>query len=119
MVLTGRILPFVESRDTLPQMATITVRRFAISLEPHEVVDFSSDLGSFAEVFLELGFEQVSTYTFRYADAECMIKTELKRSQDGYYLFAFVQAMDEHAYRLREVAEAFDAHVVEGARVPA
>jgi len=112
-------LPFAEDGDTLSHMATITVRRFAISLDPNEVVDFTQDLDYFAEVFHDLGFESVSTYTFRYADGECMIKTELSRSKDGYYLFAFVQAMDEHEYRLREIAQAFDAHVVEGARAPA
>ncbi len=103
---------------TSGNMATISVRKYAISLDPSEIVDFTHDLEHFSSVFAELGFEPTGTYTFRYKDPECMMKTELSRSKDGYYLYAYVQAMDEHEYRLQEIAEAFDAHVVEGSKKP-
>jgi len=97
-------------------MGTITVRKFAISLDPKEIVDFTHDLEYFTTILSELGFETTGTYTFRYKDQECMMKTELQRSKDGYYLWAYVQAQDEHEYRLQEIADAFDAHVVDGSR---
>lgn len=97
-------------------MATASVRKFAISVDPEEVVDFAEKLDYFEEIFKDLGFEQNGTYAFRYNDQECMIKAELKPSADGYFLWMYVQAEDEHAYRLHEIAEAFEAHVVEQAK---
>ncbi|MCK6489049.1 MAG: hypothetical protein L6R48_12080 [Planctomycetes bacterium] len=97
-------------------MATVTVRKFAISPDPAEALDFTEPVDYFAGAFTELGFEHSGTYTFRYSDGECMMKAELTPSKDGYYLWMYVQALDEHGYRLEEVAEAFGAHVVENAR---
>ena len=77
-------------------MATIPVRKFAISVDPEEVVDFEEELSYFEEVFSEIGFEQVGTYKFRYADRECTITGELRSSRDGYELWMLVQAPDEH-----------------------
>jgi hypothetical protein len=97
-------------------MATATVRKFALSPDADEVVDFTEDLDYFAEHFKELGFEQVGTYTFRYSDDECMIKGELQRSKDGFYLWIYVQAANEHQFRIAEVAESFGASLVEGGK---
>jgi hypothetical protein len=94
-------------------MATTSVRKFALSVDPDEIVDFAEKLDYFLPLFKELGFEQVGTYTFRYTDDECMIKAELQSSKDGYYVYLYVQALDEHAYRLQEVAEAFSASVID------
>ncbi len=100
-------------------MATATVRKFALSVDPDEIVDFTDDLDHFTKEFSQLGFAQTGTYTFRYSDDECMIKAELSRSKEGYYVYCYCQAMDEHHYRLAEVADHFDAHLVDGARRPA
>ena len=100
-------------------MATASVRRFAISIDPDEVVDFAEKLDFFNDTFAGLGFEKTGLYTFRYTDRECMIKGELQSSKDGYYLWMFVQAEDEHEYRLREVAEAFGACVVDRVKMKA
>jgi hypothetical protein len=97
-------------------MATVSVRKFAISLDPVEVVDFTQPLDHFERVFADLGFERVGTYTWRHADGECMIKSELQRSKDGFFVWVMVQAMDEHVWRLQEIADAFDANVVEPVR---
>lgn len=97
-------------------MATVTVRKFAISPDPAEALDFTESVDYFVGIFTGLGFEQSGTYTFRYSDGECMMKGELTPSKDGYYLWMYVQALDEHAYRLGEVAAAFGAHVVDNAR---
>lgn len=94
-------------------MATASVRKFALSVDPDEIVDFAEKLDYFIPIFKELGFEQVGTYTFRYTDDECMIKAELQSSKDGYFVYLYVQAMDEHAYRLTEVADAFAASVID------
>ena len=94
-------------------MGTLTVRKFGVSLDPKELVDFAEKMEFFTEHFAELGFEQNGTYTFRYSDDECMMKAELQRSADGYYMWVYVQAVDEHDYRVREVAEVFGAFVVE------
>ncbi len=99
-------------------MATATVRKFALSLDPQEIVDFTDDLEHFAGVFTELGFDRTGTYTWRFSDPECMLKGELARSKDGYYLFLYVQAQDEHQYRLLEIAEAFEANLLDGGRRP-
>ena len=95
-------------------MATIPVRKFAISVDPEEVVDFEEELSYFEETFRQLGFEQIGTYKFRFADRECTITGELRSSRDGYELWMLVQAPDAHEYRLSEVAEAFGGHVVVG-----
>lgn len=94
-------------------MATVSVRKFAISVDPGEIVDFAEKLEYFEPVFKKLGFEKLGHYTYRYVDQECMIKAELQSSKDGYYLWAYVQAEDEHEYRLQEVADAFTANVVD------
>jgi hypothetical protein len=44
-----------------------------------------------------------------------MMKVELTESQDGYFVYLYVQANDEHRFRAADVATAFDAHVVETA----
>ena len=98
-------------------MATVSVRKFAISVDPDEVVDFAEKLDFFNSVFSDLGFEKTGHYTFRYSDAECMIKGELQNSRDGYYLWMYVQAEDEHEYRLKEIADAFEANVVDRAKL--
>jgi hypothetical protein len=94
-------------------MATTSVRKFALSPTSGEVLDFTEDIAYFDEHFAELGFEKTTTYTWRFADNECVLKTELQRSKDGFYLWAYVQALDEHRWRLVEVADAFGAHIVE------
>jgi len=99
-------------------MGTLTVRKFGISLDPQELVDFAEKLDYFTNVLSELGFEQNGTYTFRYADDECMMKAETVRSRDGYYLYVYVQAIDEHEYRIKELADSFGAHIVDGAKRP-
>jgi len=90
-----------------------TVRKFAISLDPAEAVDFAEQRDWFAQRLRPLGFEHGTLYTYRYTDAECMMKVELIDSQDGYFLYLYVQAADEHVFRAESVAAAFDAHVVE------
>ena len=92
-----------------------TVRKFAISLDPVEAVDFAEPMHWFAKRLRSLGFEPGTLYTYRYADAECMMKVELVDSHDGYFAYLYVQADDEHVFRAEAVAEAFDAHVVETA----
>ena len=99
-------------------MGTLTVRKFGISLDPEELVDFAEKMEFFSGVFTDFGFEQAGTYTFRYSDDECMMKAELQRSKDGYYLWVYVQAVDEHEYRVREIADGFGAYVVDGAKKP-
>ena len=94
---------------------TTTVRKFAISIDPDEAVDFAEHVDWFADRLKPLGFKQAATYTFRYTDPECMMKVELKDSQDGYFVFLYVQAPDEHKFRAEAVANAFDAHVVDTA----
>ncbi len=96
-------------------MATLSVRKFALSPTSGEVLDFTEDISYFDEHFLELGFEKTSTYTWRFADNECVIKGELARTKDGYNLWVYVQAHDEHRWRLTEIADAFGAHIVERA----
>ncbi len=100
-------------------MATLAVHKFGISLDPQELVDFSEKIEYFSNAFLDLGFEQSGTYTFRYSDDECMMKAELQRSVDGYFLWVYVQAMDEHKHRAKEIADTFGAYVVVGAKKPA
>ena len=94
-------------------MATTSVRKFALSVDPDEIVDFAEKLDYFAPIFKELGFEPVGSYTFRYSDDECMVKAELQSSKDGYFVYLYVQALDEHAFRLQEIADAFAAHVID------
>ncbi len=94
-------------------MATASVRKFALSVDPDEIVDFAEKLDYFAPLFKELGFDPVGSYTFRYSDVECMIKAELQSSQDGYFVYLYVQAFDEHAFRLQEIADAFGANVID------
>lgn len=97
-------------------MPTASVRKFAISPTPGEVLDFTEDLSWFDSTFAELGFGKTSTYVFRHQDRECMIKAELVRGPDGFICWLYVQAMDEHAYRAKEIAEALGAHLVEKTR---
>ncbi|NRA39903.1 MAG: hypothetical protein HRU15_17305 [Planctomycetes bacterium] len=93
-------------------MATTSVRKFALSVDPDEVLDFDESLTFFNDLFNTIGFEKVSNYTFRYNDQECMIKIDLKESQDGYFVSSYVQAEDEHKYRLQEIAEQLDGHII-------
>lgn len=90
-----------------------TVRKFVISIDPTEAIDFQEPLGWFTNRLVPLGFKQGQTYGYRYFDAECLMKVELVDSQDGYFVYLYVQAADEHAFRAASVAEAFDAHAVE------
>jgi hypothetical protein len=99
-------------------MGTLTVRKFGISVDPEELVDFAEKIEYFQDAFEELGFEQAGTYTFRYSDDECMMKAELQRSKDGYYLWLYVQAVDEHQYRVKEIADEFNAFMVDGSKKP-
>jgi hypothetical protein len=94
-------------------MSTVSVRKFAISVDPNEIVDFAEKLDYFDGIFTAIGFAKSGHYTYRYNDPECMIKAELQNSKDGYFLWMYVQAEDHHAYRLREIADAFSASVVE------
>lgn len=96
-------------------MATTTVRKFAISIDPEEAVDFAEPVDWFGQRLKPLGFQQGSTYSYRYRDAECMMKVDLVDSQDGYFVYLYVQAPDEHRFRAEAVAHAFDAHVVDTA----
>jgi hypothetical protein len=97
-------------------MATLTVRKFSISPDAGEPLDFTESVDYFVDIFRDLGFERSGTYTFRYSDLECMMKAELTPSKEGYFLWMYVQALDEHAYRLRQIVEAFGANLVEAAR---
>ena len=49
-------------------MGTLTVRKFGISLDPKELVDFGEKIEFFQVAFTELGFDSAGTYTFRYSD---------------------------------------------------
>ena len=112
-------MPKMATQHSLPNiMGTLTVRKFGVSLDPKEMVDFGEKMEFFTDRFSDLGFEQNGTYTFRYSDDECMMKAELERSADGYYLWVYVQAADEHQFRAKEIADAFGAVVVEGKRIP-
>jgi len=93
-------------------MATQPVRKFAISIDPEEVVDFEEELPYFEETFREMGFEQVGAYKFRFSDRECTLTGELRSSRDGFEVWMLVQAPDEHEYRLEDVADAFGAYVI-------
>ena len=93
-------------------MATLTIRKYGISLDPDELVDFSEKMEYFVEHFKELDFQQSGTYTFRYSDDECMMKADLQQTADGYNLWVYVQALDEHEYRVQEVAEVFGGYVI-------
>ncbi len=97
-------------------MATVTVRKFALSPAADEVLDFTEEVDYFDSSFADLGFAKVGTYTYRYQDSECMMKAELSRSKDGYFVWIYVQAMDEHAWRANEIADTLGAHLVENAR---
>ena len=94
-------------------MATVTVRKFALSPTAGEVLDFTEEIDYFDASLSDLGFAKSGTYTYRYQDDECMMKTELSRSKDGYFVWVYVQAMDEHAWRVREVADTLSAHLVD------
>jgi hypothetical protein len=99
-------------------MGTLAVHKFGISLDPKEMVDFSEKLEFFIDAFSDLGFAQSGTYSFRYSDDECMMKADLQRSPDGYYLWMYVQAMDEHEHRVKEIADIFGGYVVPGSKKP-
>ena len=97
-------------------MATVSVRKFMLSIDPEELVDFAMPLDDIGATLSRLGFTSVGTYVWRYSDPECVIKAELTRSPDGFFLSAFVQAMSHHDYRIKELAEAFSAHLIDGNR---
>jgi hypothetical protein len=90
-----------------------TVRKFAIGIDPAEAIDFTEQIAWFEKRLFPLGFKQGQTYIYRYSDIECMMKVELVSSQDGYFVYLYVQANDEHAYRAEAVAEVFNAHVLD------
>ncbi len=90
-----------------------SARRFAISVDREEVVDFVQSIGYFEEIFYDLGFEKVGAYRFRYKDEECALIANLESSTDGYEVWVTVQAPDNHAYRLREIAEAMNGFVLD------
>ncbi len=87
-----------------------------ISVDPDEAVDVTAGVDEIGRTLADLGFEQVGSYTFRFSDPECLLKIELVRSSDGFFVNAIVQAADEHEYRLTQVAEAFSAHIIDGNR---
>lgn len=95
-------------------MQSSRVRKFAISVDPNEVVDYAEPLSFFEARFSALGFEKCGTYKFRYGDRECTINAELVRSTDGFEVWCAVQAPDEHEYRLAEVADEFAGYVIAG-----
>lgn len=97
-------------------MATVTVRKFALSPAAGEVLDFTEEIEYFDGTLTDLGFAKSGTYTYRYQDGECMMKAELSRSKDGYFVWIYVQAMDEHAWRASEVADNLGAHLVDNSR---
>lgn len=86
-------------------MSTASVRKFIISVDPDEALDFAEDLDYFESALTRLGLEKVGTYTFRYADQECMIKINLSESADGFFVYGYVQATSEHEYRLLQIAD--------------
>jgi len=96
-------------------MPTAGVRKFAISVDPDEVVDFVQSIAYFEDLFASLGFEKAGTYRFRYKDEESTLTLTLESATDGYEVWATVQAADEHEYRIREIAEALDGHVLANA----
>ncbi len=77
-------------------MSTASVRKFMISVDPEEPLDFAEDLDFFDQAFTGLGLEKIGTYTWRYTDQECMIKLTLTESSDGFYVHGYVQATCEH-----------------------
>lgn len=93
-------------------MTTVPVRKFALSVDPEEVVDFAEPLSYFEEELLGIGFEKISSYKFRFADRECTMTADLVASTDGFELWMTVQAPDEHEYRLQEIADAFVAYPI-------
>lgn len=88
------------------------IRKFAISADPAEVVDFTEPLHWFDEVFATLGFEKMSTYRFRYRDEECSLSATLEPGGDGHEVWMVVQAPDEHAFRIEAVAQALTGHII-------
>ena len=93
-------------------MNTAPVRKFAISLDPEEVVDFEEDLAYFEEQFTELGFTPVGSYRFRFSDRESTLTADLRESRDGYELWMMVQAPDAHEYRIAEIADVFCGYII-------
>ncbi len=93
-------------------MATSSVRKFVISVDPDEALDFAEELSYFEETFLQSGLTKAGTYTFRYTDQETLIKIDLSESSDGYYVYAYVQAPGEHVYRLEEIADLLGGYII-------
>lgn len=91
---------------------TSRVRKFAVSIDPDEVVDFEEPLSYYEKVFADIGLEQVSPYRWRLKDQECTITADVQQSADGYEVWLNVQAVDAHEHRVAEVAQAFDAYLV-------
>lgn len=88
------------------------VRKFAISIDPEEVVEFEEPLSYYDRIFSSLGFEQVSTYRWRIKDQECTITADLNATGDGYEVWITVQAPDAHEHRVQEVTDEFDAFLL-------
>ena len=112
-MLKAVLAPDRSKRYKNATMATVTVRKFALSPTAGEVLDFTEEVDYFDDTFGDLGFTKVGTYTYRYQDEECMMKAELVRSKDGYFVWLYVQAMDEHAWRAHEIADTLSAHLVD------
>lgn len=91
---------------------TSRVRKFALSVDPDELVDFEEPLSYYDKVFASLGMEQVNPYRWRLKDQECTITADIQQSADGYEVWLTVQAIDAHSHRLKEIADAFDAYLL-------
>ena len=93
-------------------LTSSSIRKFAISVDPDEVVDFVQSIAFFEEAFSALGFEKIGTYKFRYKDEESTLTATLESGPDGYEVWMTVQAPNEHEYRIVEMAEALDGYII-------
>ena len=93
-------------------LTSSSIRKFAISVDPDEVVDFVQSISFFEEAFHGLGFEKIGTYKFRYKDEESTLTATLESGPDGYEVWMTVQAPNEHEYRIIEVAEALEGYIL-------
>lgn len=90
----------------------VRVRKFAVSLDPDEIVDFEEPLSYFESVFSDLQLEQVSTYRWRIKDQECTITADVQQTSDGYEVWLTVQATDAHEHRVAEIVDEMDAFLI-------
>lgn len=91
---------------------TSRVNKFALSIDPDELVDFEEPLSYYEKVLRGVGMEQVNPYRWRLKDQECTITADIEQSTDGYIVWLTVQAVDAHAHRVAEIANAFDAYLL-------